>query len=147
MYLTSIVTVGYYFTKRRALATGIALAGSGVGSISFAPLLEYLIDLYSWKGAMWIVSAICLNGVVMGALFRPLSNGVGQTDMTCHGMCCNSCRKDKTKDESNDKEAVTRNTKSCDWSSLLEFSLLKRLSFLLYVTSTGLCLLSKFFPS
>ena len=143
MYLTSIVTVGFYFTKRRALATGIALAGGGVGSVSFAPLFEYLINLYSWKGAMWIVSGICLNGVVMGALFRPLSNGVGRTNMKCHFLYFNSCRNDKAKDESSDKdEAIKRNT--CDWSSLLEFSLFKRLSFLLYVTSSGLCLLSKF---
>jgi len=40
MYLPSIVMVGYYFDKRRALATGIAVCGSGIGSFVFAPLTE-----------------------------------------------------------------------------------------------------------
>lgn len=29
IYLPSIVSVGYYFERRRALATGVALCGSG----------------------------------------------------------------------------------------------------------------------
>ena len=31
MYLPSIVVVGFYFDKKRALATGIAVCGSGIG--------------------------------------------------------------------------------------------------------------------
>ncbi|XP_052805374.1 monocarboxylate transporter 12-like isoform X2 [Mya arenaria] len=73
MYLPAIVMVGYYFDKRRALATGIAVCGSGIGSFVFAPLSEYLLSQYSWKGAMWIISAISLNGFVCAALYRPLS--------------------------------------------------------------------------
>jgi hypothetical protein len=72
MYLPAIVMVGYYFDKRRALATGIAVCGSGIGSFLFAPLSEYLLSKYSWKGAMWILSGISLNGIVFSALFRPL---------------------------------------------------------------------------
>ncbi|XP_045207405.1 monocarboxylate transporter 13-like isoform X3 [Mercenaria mercenaria] len=72
MYLPAIVMVGYYFDKRRALATGIAVCGSGIGSFAFAPLSEALLSRYSWKGAMWILSAISLNGLVFAALFRPL---------------------------------------------------------------------------
>lgn len=72
MYLPAIVMVGYYFDKRRALATGIAVCGSGIGSFVFAPLSEGLLRQYGWKGAMWILSALSLNGVVFAALFRPL---------------------------------------------------------------------------
>ena len=73
MYLPSIVIVGYYFDKRRALATGIATCGSGVGAFIFAPMCRALIDAYGWRGAMWIVSAIVLNGLVLGGLYRPLT--------------------------------------------------------------------------
>ena len=136
MYLTCIVTVGYYFTRRRALATGIAMAGSGVGAISFAPLMEYLINLYSWKGAMWIVSGICLNGVAMGALFRPVNQSDDKKSKQQESRkCCGNNKDDKV-------TSSPRN--ACDWSSLFEFSLLKRLSFLLYNISSGICLLSKF---
>ena len=72
MYLPAVVMVGYYFDKRRAFATGIAVCGSGIGSFIFAPLGELLISQYGWKGALWIVGGICLNGTVCGALFRPL---------------------------------------------------------------------------
>lgn len=72
MYLPAIVMVGYYFDKRRALATGIAVCGSGIGSFVFAPLGDALLTRYGWKGAMWIISAISLNGLVFSALFRPL---------------------------------------------------------------------------
>ena len=65
--------VGYYFDDKRALATGIAVCGSGIGSFVFAPLCEYLLSEYDWKGSMWIISALVLNGMVFAGLFRPLT--------------------------------------------------------------------------
>lgn len=72
-YLPSIVMVGYYFDDKRALATGIACCGSGIGSFVFAPLCEYLLSEFDWKGSMWIISALVLNGMVFAGLFRPLT--------------------------------------------------------------------------
>jgi hypothetical protein len=72
MYLPAIVMVGFYFEKRRALATGIAVCGSGIGAFVFAPMCEKLLEYYDWKGATWIISAIVLNGCVLGALYQPL---------------------------------------------------------------------------
>ncbi|VDO93387.1 unnamed protein product [Soboliphyme baturini] len=37
--LSSIIVVNYYFEKKRALATGIAICGSGLGTLAFGPLL------------------------------------------------------------------------------------------------------------
>ena len=73
MYLPSIVIVGFYFDQKRALATGIAVCGSGVGTFVFAPLSQFLITQFGWKGGLWIIAGICLNGVICGALFRPLT--------------------------------------------------------------------------
>lgn len=78
MYLPSIVMVGYYFEKRRAFATGIAVSASGIGAFVFAPLCETLIATYSWKGATLILSAICLNGIVCGLLFIPVEDRPGR---------------------------------------------------------------------
>jgi MFS family permease len=72
MYLPAIVMVGYYFDKRRALATGIAVCGSGIGTFIMAPLASFLLDAVSWRGANIVLGAIILNGVVFGALYRPL---------------------------------------------------------------------------
>ena len=71
MYAPSIVIVGQYFKDKRALATGIASCGTGVGAFAFAPLIKYLIDIYTWKGAMIIISGICLNGMVAAISFHP----------------------------------------------------------------------------
>ena len=74
MYLPAIVMVGFYFEKRRAFATGIAVCGSGIGAFVFAPLCRTLLDVYGWKGATWIIAGLVLNGAVCGALFRPLES-------------------------------------------------------------------------
>ena len=51
---------------------GIAVCGSGVGTFVFAPLANFLLDQYGWKGANLIFAALCFNCAVFGALMRPL---------------------------------------------------------------------------
>jgi len=71
-YLPAIVIVSYYFEKRRTLATGIAVCGSGIGTFVFAPLAHKLLTEYSWKGTILIEAGIMLNCLLCGMLFRPL---------------------------------------------------------------------------
>ena len=80
IYLPAVCAVGYYFEKKRALATGISVCGSGVGTFVFAPLGTYLLDIYGWKGANIIFAALCLQCAVFGALMRPLSVQVQVTE-------------------------------------------------------------------
>ena len=42
IYLPAIVSVGFYFERRRALATGISVCGSGVGAFVMAPLVRWV---------------------------------------------------------------------------------------------------------
>lgn len=72
-YVSSVLTVAYYFDKRRSLATGLSVCGTGIGTFTFAPLIEFLSDMYGWRGAMILLGAISLNICVCGALFRPLT--------------------------------------------------------------------------
>lgn len=72
VYLPAIVMVGFYFEKKRALATGIAVCGSGIGAFVFAPLSERLLEKYGWQGATIVLSALILNCIVFSALYRPL---------------------------------------------------------------------------
>lgn len=72
-YVTSVLIVAYYFDKRRALATGLSVCGTGIGTFTFAPLCEFLGSLYGWRGTFLIIGAISLNICVCGALFRPLT--------------------------------------------------------------------------
>ncbi|XP_057325967.1 monocarboxylate transporter 12 [Microplitis mediator] len=73
IYLPAIVCVTIYFEKLRSLATGIAVCGSGIGTLIFSPFIEFLITTYGgWRGAMLIVSALALNCIIFGILFRPI---------------------------------------------------------------------------
>ncbi|GFU52572.1 monocarboxylate transporter 13 [Nephila pilipes] len=77
VFLPAVVSVGYYFSTKRALATGIAVCGSGMGAFIFAPFCQKLLEIYEWKGAMLILAALTLNCAVFGALMRPLEPTVG----------------------------------------------------------------------
>ena len=72
VYLPAIVTVGQWFDKKRAFATGLAVCGTGVGTFIFAPLSQRLVEQYDWRGAHLIIAGIALNCVVCGAIFRPM---------------------------------------------------------------------------
>ena len=72
VYVPAVIIVAYYFEKQRSFATGIAVAGSGIGTFVFAPMTEYLIQEYTWRGAVVIIGGIMLNIMVCGAVFRPL---------------------------------------------------------------------------
>lgn len=72
-YTPAIIMVGCYFRERTALAYGIGLSGSGIGTFVLAPLVQLLIDMYSWRGALLVLSAFVANLCVCGALLRPIT--------------------------------------------------------------------------
>ncbi|CRK86208.1 CLUMA_CG000154, isoform B [Clunio marinus] len=74
IYLPAVVAVGYYFEKKRSLATGIAVCGSGFGTFIFAPLATYLLEKFEgWRGANLVLAGIILSCAMFGALMRPLT--------------------------------------------------------------------------
>ncbi|XP_060112472.1 monocarboxylate transporter 13-like [Heteronotia binoei] len=73
VFTPSMATVSRYFEKRRTLATGLAVSGTGISSLAFSPLFQYLVDSYGWRGALMLVAAMSLNLVVSGALLQPLA--------------------------------------------------------------------------
>lgn len=72
MYLPAVCFVSYYFDRRRAMATGIAVCGSGIGTFIFPPFMNFLLSLYGWRGSLMILAGISLHCCIFGALMRPL---------------------------------------------------------------------------
>jgi len=72
VYVPAVITTGFYFERWRAMATGIAVCGSGIGTFLLAPITAYLIREYGWRGAILLQAGMILNCAVFGALFRPL---------------------------------------------------------------------------
>ncbi|KPJ03688.1 Monocarboxylate transporter 12 [Papilio xuthus] len=71
-YVAAVVIVAYYFEKKRSLATGISVCGSGIGTFIFAPLTHILLEEYGWRGTTLILAGFFLNMAVCGLLFRDL---------------------------------------------------------------------------
>ncbi|KAK3609610.1 hypothetical protein CHS0354_038611 [Potamilus streckersoni] len=72
IYLPSIVSVGHYFDRKRAMATGMVVCGTGVGTFIFSPITEALLEAFHWRNALLIMAGIIFNGCVCGMLMRPL---------------------------------------------------------------------------
>jgi MFS family permease len=49
IYVSAVLIPGFYFDKWRALATGIAVCGSGIGTFVLAPLNAYLVQQGGWR--------------------------------------------------------------------------------------------------
>lgn len=71
-YVAAVVIVAYYFDKRRSFATGLSVCGSGIGTFIFAPLTQFLIEQYGWRGTTLILAGLFLNMTVCGMLMRDL---------------------------------------------------------------------------
>ncbi|XP_069107402.1 monocarboxylate transporter 12-like [Argopecten irradians] len=140
MYIPSLVMVGGYFEKRRALATGIAMCGTGIGNFVFAPVYEMLLREYGWRGTLWIMSAITLNGAVFASQFRPLCKSPQSSEQNEPGTC------DKT-------IHMVRNSviKCCThlrdvFRNLFDMSLLQRPVMVVSVVASFLFMLGSFVP-
>ena len=72
-FTPTLACLSRYFSRRRSLATGLALTGVGVSSFGFASHFQWLLNHYAWRGALLLVSALSLHLVACGALLRPLS--------------------------------------------------------------------------
>ena len=74
----AVVIIAHYFVKHRALATGIAVAGSGVGTFGMAPIYNSLIKAYGWRVALRVVGpAAGVLIVASGATFMPIGMSAG----------------------------------------------------------------------
>ncbi|KAM3867657.1 monocarboxylate transporter 2 [Diretmus argenteus] len=71
-WIPANILVNRYFLRLRPIAFAVASAGECVLVTIFSPFFQWLIDTYSWQGALLIIGGIQLNICVCGALMRPL---------------------------------------------------------------------------
>ncbi|XP_038115489.1 monocarboxylate transporter 14 isoform X2 [Culex quinquefasciatus] len=69
-YVTVVVSIAFWFDKKRTFATGIGASGTGIGTFLYAPLTQWLLDNFGWRGTTLILAGTLFNIVVMGALMR-----------------------------------------------------------------------------
>ncbi|XP_013390728.1 monocarboxylate transporter 13-like [Lingula anatina] len=71
MWFPGIVSVQDHFNKRKSLAMGVAVCGSGVGIFAMAPCIEILIKTISWRYALLVLAGASLSGVGFSILLFP----------------------------------------------------------------------------
>lgn len=71
VYLPSHVLCGLYYKRHQSLATGIATAGSGLGSAIMPFVFAKLIEEYYWRQSLYVAAGLMLNLFVFAALLRP----------------------------------------------------------------------------
>ncbi len=55
-YVPMVAAVGGWFEQKRTTALGFAVAGIGVGTLTVAPLAEWLIERYGWRQSYVILA-------------------------------------------------------------------------------------------
>lgn len=69
-YVTAVVSIAFWFEKKRNLAIGIGASGTGLGTFMYAPFTQWLIETCGWRGTTLILAGTMLNICVCGALMR-----------------------------------------------------------------------------
>ena len=68
--LCPIIVIQKHFSQRYAFPMGMHMCISSIGGVVGAPLLEILSTHYGWRGALVIVSAVVMNTVACGLIYR-----------------------------------------------------------------------------
>lgn len=79
-YVPSVGAVQRWFVRRRGFASGLAVAGIGLGNLLFPPVAAGLIDIAGWRAAYAILGGVVLVSTLAAALLLdrgPESRGLG----------------------------------------------------------------------
>ncbi|XP_032677475.1 monocarboxylate transporter 9-like isoform X2 [Odontomachus brunneus] len=69
-YVTAVVSIAYWFDKKRTLAVGLGACGTGIGTFVYAPMTTYFIKEYGWRGTCLLLAGTFFNMIVAGAVMK-----------------------------------------------------------------------------
>ncbi|ODN05178.1 Monocarboxylate transporter 10 [Orchesella cincta] len=72
MFTLSIVIVGLYFKKNREFATGITVAGTGVGTLTMGPVINEILKAYSWQHAILFQAGLAFISILCALVYKPV---------------------------------------------------------------------------
>lgn len=70
LHVTAVVSVAFWFDKKRNLAVSLASCGFGVGTFIFSPFVNWLIEEYGWRSTIIVLAGVLLHLCVCGAVMR-----------------------------------------------------------------------------
>lgn len=69
-YVTAVVSIAYWFDKKRTFAVGLGACGTGIGTFVYAPMTQFFIEEYGWRGTILLLAGTFFNMCVCGCLMR-----------------------------------------------------------------------------
>ncbi|CAG9864854.1 unnamed protein product [Phyllotreta striolata] len=69
-FVTAVVSIAFWFEKKRTVALGLAASGTGFGTAVYSPLATWFLFEYGWRGTLLITAGLFANMCVCGALMR-----------------------------------------------------------------------------
>lgn len=70
LYEPAFAVTATWFVRRRAQALTVLTFGGGLASVIFVPLAAWLIQLYGWRTALWILAALlAVTTIPLHAIF------------------------------------------------------------------------------
>ncbi|XP_067906470.1 monocarboxylate transporter 2-like isoform X2 [Heterodontus francisci] len=136
----ALTIIGKYFYKKRPIANGLAMAGSPVFLSTLAPLNQYLVNVFGWRGSFFILGGILLNCCVAGSLMRPLQP-------TKCSVTNDALKKDESRDVG---DGLLQKKKKLSFFEIfnkyLDLSLFKHRGFLIYLSGNVIMFFGFFAP-
>ncbi|XP_060793928.1 monocarboxylate transporter 2 isoform X2 [Neoarius graeffei] len=134
----ALTIIGKYFLVKRPIANGLAMTGSPVFLFTLAPLNQFLLDNFGWRGSFLILGAILLNCCVAGALMRPIK--IRKKPLQNQNSGGNGARK-------RNSDAQTKQTGCVSHvSKFIDLSLFKHRGYLIYLVGNVVMFFGFFAP-
>ena len=74
LYSPTIVIVSRYFKKRHSIANGVAVSGTGLGTMLLGLFAHYVIKAVDWRGYMRVYGGLILFLTCLTLLYKPVGN-------------------------------------------------------------------------
>lgn len=68
----AFVALNHYFAKKRGQAVGLSMAGTALGMLIMPQLVRYLLEEFSFRGAVLILAGLALHSAVGSILLQPV---------------------------------------------------------------------------
>jgi len=68
-YMSAITIIALHFDRDRATATGLAVSGSGIGTVSLAPTFDALLSALGWRNTFRVQAALCTALILLASIF------------------------------------------------------------------------------
>ncbi|XP_055628261.1 monocarboxylate transporter 12-B [Toxorhynchites rutilus septentrionalis] len=142
---STFVAINSYFRFNKGKAVGFALAGTGIGQILMPLLVQYLLDLYDFRGTTLIIGGLAFNGVVGSLLLQPVEWHM------VHNKDEESANETKPLLNGSSNSPKKSNNGWSKLAALMDVAILKKASFLNLIIGLGLAYtastsFSLFFP-